>query len=347
MAKTAAKDLELEQMDVVLAYPHGRLDKNETIYVELPLGYLANGENCVALLNSALYGLKQGARVWYLTLYAALIKLGFKRNFSKHSLFVHSNGIIIGVFVDDLLIAGPSITNINELKKNLMSLFDKINLGPYRHYLGMEVIRDRKARTITLCQKSYLKNVLEKFGMANSHSVATSMTEHISKSPLEYLSDPELKKAYQAAVGSLIYAMTETRSDIAHAVSEVSQFAANPEASHLEVVKRIFRYINSTQDLSLVFRSDKTQQLVGYVDADWGRDLSTRRSTTGYAFYVFGCLVSWSTKKQPTVSLSSYKAEYIAATQATKELLFLRRLVKEIQLPPVETPPMTILHSDN
>lgn len=115
MAKTAAEDLELEQMDVVLAYLHGRLDKDETIYVELLLGYLTNSEDCVALLNSALYGLKQGARVWYLTLYAALLKLGFRQSSSDHSVFVHSNGIIIGVFVDDLLIAGPSITDINEL----------------------------------------------------------------------------------------------------------------------------------------------------------------------------------------------------------------------------------------
>lgn len=175
--------------------------------------------------------------------------------------------------------------------------------------MGIEVIRDRKNRTITLCQKSYLKNVLERFGMANSHPVATPMTDHLSKSPPEYLSDPELKKAYQAAVGLLMYAMTETRPDLAHAVSEVSQFAANPGAVHLEAVKRIFRYINGTQELSLVFHGDKTQQLVGYVDADWGGDLSTRRSTTGYAFYVFGCLVSWSTKKQPTVSLSSCEAE--------------------------------------
>ena len=108
MAKTAAKDLELEQMDVVLANPHGRLDKNETIYVELPVGYLANGEDCVALLNSALYGLKQGARVWYLTLCAALIKLGFKRTFSEHSLFVHSNGIIIGILEMTSLLLAPA-----------------------------------------------------------------------------------------------------------------------------------------------------------------------------------------------------------------------------------------------
>ena len=128
MAKVAAKDLELEQMDVVMAYPHGRLAKDETIYVELPPGYFTDGDDCVALLNSALYGLKQGARVWYLTLYAALIKLGFKRTYSDHSLFTHPNGIIIGVYVDDLLIAGPSITDINKLKKELMSQFDMMIL---------------------------------------------------------------------------------------------------------------------------------------------------------------------------------------------------------------------------
>ena len=104
----------------------------------------------------------------------------------------------------------------------------------------MEVICDRKAQTITLFQKSYLKNVLERFGMANSHPVATPMIEHLAKSLFEYLSDPELKKAYQAALGSLMYAMTETQADISHAVSEITQFAANPGVSHLEAVTRIF-----------------------------------------------------------------------------------------------------------
>ncbi len=240
MAKTASEDLELEQMDVVLAYPHELLDKDENIYVELPPGYLTNGEDCVVLLNSALYGLKEGARVWYLMLYVALLKLSFKRTSFDHHLFVHSNGIIIGVFVDDLFIADLSTTDINDLKKKLMSLFDMIDLGACQHYLGMKVIRDRKAQTITLCQKSYLKNILERFGMANFHLFATQMAEHLSESPFEYLSDPELKKDYQAAVGSLMYTITETRPVIAHAVSEVSQSAANPGVSHFEAVKRIF-----------------------------------------------------------------------------------------------------------
>ena len=104
-------------MDVVFAYPNWRLDKFETIYVELPSEFLTNGEDCVALLNSALYGLKQGARVWYPTLYAAFLKLSFKWTSSYHSHFVYSNGIIIEIFVDDLFIAGPGITDINKLKK--------------------------------------------------------------------------------------------------------------------------------------------------------------------------------------------------------------------------------------
>ena len=121
---------------MVLAYPHGRLDENETIYVEQPPGYLTNGKDCVAFLTSALYGLKQGARVWYLRLYAALLKLDFKQTFSDHSLFVHPNVIIIELFVDDLLIVKLSIADINTLKQELMSLFDKIDLGFFRHYLS-------------------------------------------------------------------------------------------------------------------------------------------------------------------------------------------------------------------
>ena len=90
------------------------------------------------------------------------------------------------------------------------------------------------------------------------------------KSPTEYVSDPELKKAYQVAVELLMYAMTKTQPDLAHAVSEVSQFAVNPEVVHLEAIKCIFRYVNGTQDLGLVFHGDSTKPLVGYVDADWG-----------------------------------------------------------------------------
>ncbi len=250
-------------MDVILSYPHGRLDKNETNFVELPPGYLINGEDCFALHISALHGLKKGAREWYLTLYATLLKLGFKQISSNHSLFVHSNGIIIEVFVDDFFFAGSSITDINGLNKKLISLFNMMDLGSCRHYLGIEVICDRRAWTITLCQKSYLRNVLERFDIANSPPIVIPMTQHLSKSSLEYLSDLELKKTYQATVRSLMYAITETRPDIAHAVSEVDQFAANPGASHLEAVERIFWYINDTQDVSLIFRAEKTQQLVG------------------------------------------------------------------------------------
>ena len=121
-----------------------------------------------------------------------------------------------------------------------MSLFDMIDLGPCQHYLGIEVIPNRKARTITLSQKSYLKKVLVRFGKANSHPFATPMTEHLSKRPFKYHSDPEFKKAYQAAVRSLMYKMTETWPEIAHAVFGVCQFAANPEASNLEDMNRIF-----------------------------------------------------------------------------------------------------------
>lgn len=118
--------------------------------MELPPGYFTNKKDSIALLDSVLYELNQGAQMWYLTLYAAPLKLGFTRTHLDHSLFTYPSRIIMGVYVDNLLIAGPDIREINKLKGKLIELFDMIDLGPYRHYLGMEVIRDRKNRTLTL-----------------------------------------------------------------------------------------------------------------------------------------------------------------------------------------------------
>lgn len=123
--------------------------------------------------------------------------------------------------------------------------------------------------------------------------------------------------------------MTETRPDLAHAVSEVSQVAANPGVIHLEAIKRTLRYVNGTRDLSLVFHGDSTKPLEGYVDADWGGDLSTRRSTTGYAFFVYGYLVSCSTKKQPTVSLSLVSRNTLPLPKQQNNSCFYADLLKK------------------
>ena len=143
-------------------------------------------------------------------------------------------------------------------------------------------------------------------------------------SPVSGKDIEEMKNVpYQSAVGSLMYAMLGTRPDISFAVGAVSQYSSNPGELHWRAVKRIFRYLKGTVGHSLEYkRSDKIVH--GYSDADWAGNIDNRRSTTGYAFLMNGGAVSWASKQQPTVALSTTEAEYMALAQATKEAVWIR-----------------------
>lgn len=140
-----------------------------------------------------------------------------------------------------------------------------------------------------------------------------------------------------------MYAMTETQFDVAYAFSTVSQFASNPTPEHVAAVKRIFRYLWKYPNLEITFSRNKAFELEGHVDSDWAMDPNTRRSATGYLFTLAGGVVSASSKRQHSVTLSSTEAEYVAYYQATKEAVWLRLLLKELGQPRLEP---TILHCD-
>jgi hypothetical protein len=143
--------------------------------------------------------------------------------------------------------------------------------------------------------------------------------------------DEEMVKVpYQQAVGSLMYAMLCTRPDLAYPISVVSQHMANPSLEHWIAVKRIFRYLQGTLQFKLRFGGLSPQDVVGYCDADWAGDLEDRRSTTGFVFMIGGGAITWSSKRQPTIALSTTEAEYMASTQATKEAIWMTKLMKEL-----------------
>jgi len=347
-AIAAANDLEIEQMDVKTAFLYGDIDTE--IYVEQPEGMGAIGESHkVCKLNKALYGLKQSPRVWYFTLTAYLKTLGFEPLTADNCIFHDSKGTYIAVFVDDLLIVGPSKANISMIKAKLSERFHMTDLGPCKYYLGMEVTRDRQNRTLKLSQRSYLEKVLRDFGMWDcnkKHDTPIDTHTKLQKAEAEY--EPKIAdiKWYQSAVGSLMYAMLGTRPDIAYAVSVVSRFAAKPTQAHKATVTRIFRYLRKTVDYVLVFKGPLIA-LTGYSDSDWAGDHDTRKSTSGYVFNVGSAVISWSSKLQSTVALSSCEAEYIGQTNATKEAIWLRRLLNEIQLEAANEAQATIIYCDN
>jgi|SRR5579871_5521089 len=157
------------------------------------------------------------------------------------------------------------------------------------------------------------------------------MDTSLNLSPAEngYEAPPEIKRWYQGAVGALMYLMLGTRPEIAFPISVASRYAANPTDNHISAVKRILRYLKGTLNYELVFRGS-VSPLVGYTDADWAGDKDTRRSTSGYTFNIGSGAISWSSKRQPTVALSTCEAEYMAQTQAAKEAIWLKGLLVEL-----------------
>ncbi|KAI3740618.1 hypothetical protein L2E82_31087 [Cichorium intybus] len=346
----ASLDLELEQMDVKTAFLHGDLD--EEIYMEQPDGFkIPKKEHLVCKLKKSLYGLKQAPRQWYKKFDSFMVSHEYKRTIADHCMYLKKfpdgKFVILLLYVDDMLIVGQDATMINNLKKDLSKFFDMKDLGPAQQILGMKIIRDRESRKLFLSQEEYVERVIKRFNMENAKPVGTPLANHfkLSKknSPSSDKEKEEMKKVpYYSAVGSLMYAMVCTRPDIAHAVGVVSRYLANPGKQHWEAVKWILRYLKGSSKLCLCYGGAKPI-VKGYTDADMAGDLDNRKSTSSYVFTLAGGAISWQSKLQKCVALSTTEAEYIAAVEAGKELIWLKRFLQELGFPQAEY----IIHCDS
>jgi hypothetical protein len=159
----------------------------------------------------------------------------------------------------------------------------------------------------------------------------------------EALADP---KEYASIVGGLTFAACVTRPDITCAVGQLSQFLNNPSSKHMLAVKRVLRYLQGTPSLGITYRPPPLR-LTGYSDADWAGNVDTRRSTTGYVVMLNNGAVAWRSQRQPTVALSTMEAEYMALTEATKELKWIRNFLAELGCNNGKPDVPTDLYSDN
>jgi hypothetical protein len=269
-----------------------------------------------------------------------MIKIGYRRCEYDCCVYVRSlddgSFIFLLLYVDDMLIAAKSIVEVNKLKVLLSREFDMKDFGAAKKILGMEIHRDRDAKRLWLSQASYVKKVLERFSMENAKPVSTPLVNHFhlstSQCPKTVEETEDMSKVpYASAVGCLMYAMVCTRPDLAHAVSVVSKYMANPGKQHWDAVKWIFRYLKGTTDYGITFVRQKSDlSVVGYVDADYAGDLDDRRSTTGYVFTLTRGPICWKSMIQSTVAMSTTEAEYMAVAEAAKEALWLIGLVKEL-----------------
>lgn len=178
---------------------------------------------------------------------------------------------MIGMYVDDLLVAGENQEEIDQLKPALTTRFKMTNLGPVTHYLGLRIVRNLEIGTMSLTQETYISTILERFGMKDARGVDTLMAKKdiLVHSDPSYCADPLTVTWYQQSIGSLMYVIIETRFDIAFAVSMVSQFANNPSPKHyVAAVKRIFRYLKKYPSLGITYKKGESLSLHGYVDSD-------------------------------------------------------------------------------
>ncbi|KAL5822188.1 hypothetical protein ACOSQ3_024070 [Xanthoceras sorbifolium] len=332
----AAENLHLEQLDVKTAFLHGDLE--EEIYMRQPEGFKEAGkENLVCRLKKSLYGLKQAPRQWYKKFDSFMSSSGFTRCQADHCCYIKrfdNSFIILLLYVDDMLVAGSDMQEIMNLKRELSKQFAMKDLGAAKQILGMRIKRDTKSETLLLSQAEYIKKVLSRFNMQDAKPVSTPLGVHFRLSKEQSPKTEEerthmAKVPYASAIGSLMYAMVCTRPDIAQAMGAVSRYMNNPGKIHWEAVKWILRYLRGTTNKTLCFKGGDTT-LTGYVDADLAGNVDIRKSTTGYVYTLGGTAVSWVSQLQKIVTLSTTEAEYVAVTEASKEMVWLQSFLEEL-----------------
>ncbi len=325
LALAAQEDWEIHQMDVKSAFLHPRI--NEEVYMAQPEGFQQG--DLVCRLHKALYGLKQAPRAWHTDINGFLQSIGLRNSTADPNLYMDNN-ILLLLFVDDALIFSKGVKPLNELKRQLSQKYEMTDLGEVQQFLGIQIFRNRATRTIQICQSTYIRKILIKFGMDKCNGISTPMEQTVLRSN-NSTSSLEDQHYYQSVVGSVMHAMLGTRVDLAYSVSTLSKFNINPADEHLVAAKRALRYLQPTSNFGITYRGKgKARDVTGFSDADWGSDKDTRKSTHGYVFLINGGAVSWKCRRQTVVALSSTEAEYIGYSEAAKEAIWLRRILAEI-----------------
>jgi hypothetical protein len=347
---------QIGQMDVDSAFLYGDLD--DEVYTHIPQGYMSRDrqQGKVWKLQKSLYGLRCAPRIWYDVLSKYLQDIGFMRTTSDSCMFTHgtdiNDRIITCVYVDDIIFIASSHGKAKWFERKMAERFNMKLLGFPEKLLGMQISKDPEG--LHLSQELYITDGLDTFQLQNSQPKSTPMETGLQMSgpdPSDLLDNQRL---YQSMVGTLMYSMIGTRPDISYSVGVLSRHMQSAGPVHLAAAKRVFQYLLKTKSEGLKYREctksespyvrKGTVQLCVYTDSDWANNPEDRRSVTGYVCFLGGNPVSWKSKKQPTTTLSSAEAEYVAAAQSCQEITWIRSLLGEIGF---EQDQATQLYIDN
>jgi len=343
VALAAQRGWAIYQLDVKSAFLYGEL--NEEVFMEQPCGYVQKRhEHKVYKLKRTLYGLKQAPCAWYSRIEAYFMKEGFEKCDYEHTLFIKTgkegNVLIISLYVDDLIYTCNDELMVSKFKDSMKHEFDMIDLGKIRYFLGFEVLQ--KSTGVFINQKKYAPEVLQRFGMDRSNSVHNPIVRGCKLVKDEGGVKVD-KTHFKQMVGSLMY-LTATRSYMMFAVSLISRYMENPTELHLQVAKRVLRYLKGTLDFGIFYKKGGNNELVAFTNSDYAGDLRDRKSTSGYVFLLSSGTISWQSKKQLVVSLSTTEAEFIDATSCACQTVWLKRVLEKLGLNQDKT---TIIHCDS
>ena len=328
-------DMTVHQLDVKTAYLNAPIDCE--VYIKQPEGFeehpSGDGTVLVWKLHKSLYGLKHSGRNWNIILSEFFKSKGFSQSKSDACLFVRDNEsgkLFLVVWVDDIIVAGTDKL-VNKIKETMKSKFKMTDLGNISYFLGIQF--EQSSGVITMSQEHYLQNVLKRYDMDTCKPRQTPCETNLDiyKSGDDDTTPHDDIRKYREIVGSLVYAMTCSRPDLAWIITKLSQHLACPNHADWMTINHVLRYIKGTTEHKLTFRKSGDPKILGHSDSDWASSKEDRKSTTGYCFSLNcdGPLIAWKSRKQPTVALSSCEAEYMALTNATQEAMFLINLTRD------------------
>lgn len=328
LAVIAEQDLELRQLDITTAFLNG--DLTEELYMQQPPGYNFGGPRTACRLLRAIYGLRQAGRAWHIKLKAALLNIGFSPSTADASFFILQSGgdlILVLVYVDDILIAAPSMDAIAGIISQLLTVFKGRDLGEPVLFLGMQIRRDRQLRTLHLRQERYALSICDRFGPSGSRAKVLPLAPG-----LQLVREGDAMSVdeglFGELIGCLLYLASCTRPDIAQAVGTLARFMSAPKQQHWHAAMGVLRYISNTSTMGITYSGSAPLQI--FCDADFAGDIDTRRSRTGFVGTLNGGAIVWNSKLQPTVAVSTCEAEYMALAAACKDALWLRKLLPDL-----------------
>ncbi|SOV08934.1 uncharacterized protein UDID_17790 [Ustilago sp. UG-2017a] len=329
LALAVQNDWEVHALDITMAYLNSRL--KEAIYMKPPEGSGVAYRQVYKVVKG-LYGLKQSGREWNQEFDRSLRCMGSFQVECAPCIYTKGQGkdmAIMVIYVDDTLVIAPRLETVLKVKKQIGQRWKMEDSGEVSHFLGIKISRNRVMCTMTIGQSGYIDQVLAKHLDKRTKPTMVPM-QSIPEGTL--VASAAQQKEYPMIVGKLLWVANSTQPDLSLTVGVLARHMREPSQEHYQAAQRVLCYLESTKEVGLVYRANESQEpLVAHSDANWASDGTIqRRSTSGSVVLVYGNLVAWKSATQKCVSLSAVEAEFIAATEATREVLFLKQLLHSI-----------------